>query len=104
VLRKLLPKESDRRVQVNGRGMLKFTNLLSNSLHPLRMAMADRNGDDTGEAVEILFAGFIPQVLQMPFNDEQRLLVIGDQARREVLPAQGKHFVTRRARVGSRPM
>ena len=43
--------------------------------------MPDGDGDDAGEGVEVLLAGFVPDVLHVAFDDHQGLAVIGDQAR-----------------------
>ena len=101
MLGQFLAQERDRRMQINGRRVLKLADLLPDFLNDLRMAMADRNANDAGETVQVLLAGLIPEILHMAFNDEQRLLVVGDQAGCQILAAQGKDFRTRGTRVRS---
>ena len=86
-------EERDRRMQINGRRVLELADLLFDLRHDLRMAMADRDADDAGEAVEVLLAALVPQVLHVAFDHEQRILVVGNEAGRQILTTQGEHFV-----------
>lgn len=63
------------------------------------MAVSDRDGDDSREAVEIPLALLVPQVLHVPFDYEQRIFVVRDQTRRQILLAQRDDFLFRRARI-----
>ena len=87
---------ADRGMQINGRRVLQLADLLADFFHNIRMAMADRDGDDAGEAVEIALALLVPQVLHVPFDDQQRIPVIGDQPRRQILLAQRDDLLLRR--------
>ena len=89
-------------MQIDGRDVLQPADLLADLFDDLRMTMADGDGDDAGEAVEVLLAGFVPEVLHLAFDDQQRVLVVGEQARREILLAQGEDFGLGRAGVGFR--
>ena len=78
-------------MQINGRHMLQLADLLADFFDNIRMAVSDRNGDDAGEAIEILLAFFVPQVLHVPFDQQQRIAVIRDQP--------GVRYCCRRART-----
>jgi hypothetical protein len=89
----LLAILADGGVQVNGGGMLEFAQLGGDLFDHSRMAVPHADGDDSGERVEILLAGFVPHVLHVPLGNEQRLLVESEQAGREVIAPQGQHLV-----------
>ena len=80
-------------MQVNRRRVLEPADLLANLLDDLGVTVADRDRDDPGKGVEVLLACFVPDVLHVPFGDQQGLAIIRDQPRREILPAHGQHLV-----------
>ncbi len=65
-------------MKVDRRRVLQSANLGLNLLDHLRMAMADGDGHDPRETVEILLAGFVPNVLAFALDDEQRIGVVRD--------------------------
>ena len=87
-------------MQINRRHMLQLADLLAHLFDNLRMAVPDRNRDDAGEAIEILLALFVPQILHVPFDHQQRIAVVRDQARRQILLPQGEDFLFAGAVVG----
>ena len=87
-------------MQIDRRRVLQLADLLAHLLDDLRMAVADGDGDDAGEGVEILLARLVPQVLHVPFDDQQRIAVVRDQAGRQILLPQGEHFLAAGPVVG----
>ena len=102
VLGQLLAELGDGGMEVDRRRVLEPADLLADLLDDLGMTVADRDGDDPGEGVEVLLAGLVPDVLHVAFDDQQGLAIIRDQSRREILPAHGQHFVARRAVIRGR--
>ncbi len=82
--------------------MLQPADLLAHALDDFRMAMADADGDDAGERVEIPPARLVPHVLHVAFDDHQRLAVVRDHAGRQILMPQREHFLARGAVVRCR--
>ena len=91
-------------MQINRGGVLQRFVLLVRRGDDVRMAMADADGDDAAEAVEIAFAGFVPDILHLALHDHDRLLVVEKDAGVQELLAQGEHFLGGRAGVGLRLM
>ena len=87
LLGQLLAELPDRGVQVDGGRVLQLADLLADALDDLRMAVPDADGDDSGEGIEIPLARFVVHILHVAFDDQQRVFVVGHQARREVLAA-----------------
>ncbi len=83
---------TDRRMQIDRRHMLQFADLLPDLLDDMRMAMTDRHAHDSGERIEISLPPLVPDILHMSFDDHQRFPIIGEQARRQVFPAQSEYF------------
>jgi hypothetical protein len=73
--------------------MLEQAVLLAKSFDDLRMAMADADRYDPSECIQIASAFLIPDVLHLAFDYHQRIAVIRDDARREVLVPEGEHFI-----------
>lgn len=84
--------------------MLQLADLLANFFNHIWMAVPDRHGDDAGEAIEIALARFVPKILHLAFDQEQRVAVIRDQPRRQVLLTQRDDFLLAWPRVGFRRM
>jgi hypothetical protein len=63
--------------------------------------MADGDGGDAGESVQVTPAVFVPDVLAFAFYDHERLLIEVEQGRVQILLAQAIDFVGRRASIGS---
>ncbi len=63
------------RVQIDGGGMLQRFVLLAHRFEHVRMTMADADGGDAGEAVEIAPAFFVPDILAFAFHQHQRLFI-----------------------------
>ena len=74
--------------------------MLADSFDDFWVAMADADRDDAGKGIQITVAFFVPDVLHLAFDDHQRFTVVRDDAGREILVAQGEHFVARRPFVG----
>ena len=89
-------------MKIDRRRVLEPADLLAHFLDDLGMTVADRDGDDPGEGVEVLLAGLVPDVLHVAFDDQERLAIIRDQARREVLSPHRQHFVARGTVIGGR--
>ncbi len=87
-------------MQIDRRHVLQLADLLADFLDDIWMAVADRDRDDAGEAIEILLARFVPHILHVPFDDQQRIAVVRDQARRQILLPQGEDFFFAGAVVG----
>src|SRR5262249_5569923 len=92
----------DGRVEVDRRDVLQPADLLAHLLDNQGLAMTDRDRDNACEAVEVLLPAFVPEVLHVAFDDQQRLAIVGDESRRQILPAQRKDLVARGAVVRSR--
>ena len=60
VFGELLAKLADRRVEVDRRDMLQLADLLLHFLDDVGMAVADRDGDDAGERVEVPLTRLVP--------------------------------------------
>jgi len=93
---------ADRRVQIDRCHVLKRAELLAHAARDLRVAVPDRHAHDSGEAIEVALAGFVPEVLHVALDHEQRVAVVGPQAGREELLAKREHFRARRPVVGPR--
>src|SRR5262249_55933557 len=89
-------------VQIDRGRMLKPPDLLANARDDFGMTMSDRNGDNPGECVEVLLAGLVPEVLHVAFDDQERLLIIREQARAQVLTAQRENLVAGGPLIGGR--
>jgi hypothetical protein len=87
-------------MEIDRRRVLEPPNLLLNALDNLGMAVSDRNCHDPRKRVEILPTALVPDVLHVPFNDHQRITIIRDQTRREILAPEREDFVATRAFVG----
>ena len=72
--------------------------------HDLRMAVAHAHRHDPAEAVEIAAARLVVEILHVPLDDHQGLLVVGEDRGVHELPAEGEHLLLRRARIGPRAM
>ena len=92
----------DGRVEVDRRRVLQTAGLLANALHDLRVAVADADRDDAGEAIQVLLARLVPHVLHVAFDDHQRIAVIRDDAGRQILMAEGQDLFLRRSIVRGR--
>ena len=101
-LGQLFGKLHDGRVQIDRRRVLQQAGLLADSFDDLRMAMANADRDDAGKRIQIPLALLVPHVLHLAFDDHQRIAVVRDDARRQVLVPQGEHFVSRRPVVRGR--
>ena len=66
----------------------------------VRVAVADADGDDPGDAIEVAFAGFIPDVLLFAFDQHDGFLVIEKEAGAEIFLALGEDFGGGGAGVG----
>jgi len=84
--------------------VLKPRHLFLDSCDDGRVGMTACYGGDAREQVEIAPAGLVEEILHVPLDDEQRLPVEREERRMPVALAQGEHFGTRRARVGTGQM
>ena len=92
----------DSRMQIDGCRVLQLAGLRTHSLDDFGMAMPDADRDDSSQTVQVAPAAFIPDVLHLAFDDHQRIAVIGNDARRQVLMPQREDFVSRRSFVRRR--
>ena len=83
----LLGELHNGRVKIDCCRVLQSAGLLANALHDLRVAVTDADRDDSGEAIQVLLASLVPHVLHVAFDDHQRIAVIRDNARRQILMA-----------------
>ena len=90
---KFLGELADGRMEIDRRRRAEvFPVCFCTASHNFRMTMSDGNGDDPRETIEIPLAGFVPEVLHVSLDDDQRFLVIADQSRREILLPQRHHL------------
>ena len=64
--------------------------------------MADADRDDAGKRIQIPPPHLVPHVLHLAFHDHQRIAVVRDDPRRQILVPQGKNFVAGRTVVRRR--
>ena len=64
--------------------------------------MTHRHGHDAGEEVEIASSRLVVEILHVPFDDHQRLVVEREDGRIGVLPAHRDQLVAGGSRVGAR--
>lgn len=100
MLGQLLAKLGDGRVKIDRRRVLKPADLLADLRHDRGMTVADRDRDNPGERIKVLLASLVPDVLHVPLGDQEGLAIIRDQARCEILPAHGQHFIATGRRTG----
>jgi len=81
------------RLQVNRGRVLERGILLVRRGNDVRMAVADADGHDATEAVEVAFPGVVPDILHAALDDHDRLLVVEEEAGVEVLLAQREHLL-----------
>ena len=98
--RELFGVFGDVRVQINRGGMLQRFVLPARRLDDVRMAMADADGHNAAQAVEIAASLFVKDILPRAFHQHDRLFVIEEDAGIEELAAQLQHFIGGRAGVG----
>ena len=73
-----------RLVGVERRGVLDCPDLLDDRLRDLRVVVADADGEHAAEAVEVLVARVVPDVLPLAADEGERLLVVrGDRGEEE---------------------
>src|SRR6185436_16199797 len=80
--------------------MLKGFVLFAGRFDDMGVAMADADGDDAAEAVQVTSARVVPYVLHFAFDEHQRLFVVEEDAWVDELLAQGQHLVGGRSTVG----
>src|SRR5260370_7573398 len=86
-------------MEIDRRRVLQGLVLAARGFNDVRMAMADADGYDAAETIEITFAGIIPYILHLPFHNHQRLFVVEKNAGVEELFAQSEHFLRTPPRV-----
>src|SRR5260370_37583354 len=86
-------------MEIDRRRVLQGLVLAARGFNDVRMAMADADGYDAAETIEITFAGIIPDILHLPFHNHERLFVVEKNAGVEGLLAQSERFLGRRAGV-----
>src|SRR5262249_47358093 len=87
------------RVEIDRRGMLQHFVLAIRGGDDVRMAMADANGDDSTEAVEVALARVVPDVLHLSLDEHERLLVVEEDSGIQKLLSKREHFIRRRAGI-----
>ena len=92
--------ESDFRVEINGGGVLEFGALLRERGEDFGMAMADADGDDSAEGVEVAPSGWVEEVLHPALNDRERFWIVVEDGGVEMGLAQGVQFGRGRPGVG----
>ena len=95
----LLAVQPDGRVDVDRRGVLQPADLLADPLDLLGMAMADGNGDDAADGVEVPLTLLVIEVLHVTLDDHDGLFVILHDGRREEFASEGQRFLGGRTRV-----
>ncbi len=70
----------------------------------VRVAVADADGHNAAEAVEVAFAGGVPDILYFALHDHDRLLITEEQAGVEELFALREDLIERGTDVGLRLM
>src|SRR5580765_7712821 len=88
-------------MEINRRRMLQRLVLAAYRFKQMRMAMANADGYDSTQTIEVSLTAVIPDVLHLAFHNHQRLFVIEKDAGIEELLAQSEHFFGGRAGVGS---
>ena len=91
-------------MQVDRGRVLQGLELLDRRAGDLGMAVADADGDDAGEAIQITPPRLVVEILHRAFDDHDGVLVVGDQRRGQMLPAQAQGVCMGRAVVGPRLM
>src|SRR5947209_1636085 len=83
---KLLGEVGLRLVGVERRGVLERLDLLDDRLGDFRVVVADAHGEHAAEAVEVLVALIVPDVLALAADERERLLVVhGDRGEKKFL-------------------
>src|SRR5262249_41352341 len=101
MLDQFLTKLTNGWMKIKGGYVLKLSNLFADLFDDVRMAMADGNRDDAGKGIKVALSFFVPEILHVPFDDHQRLFVVGQQAGSQILLTQSQHFFAAGAIVGS---
>ena len=91
-------------VEVNRGGVLERGVLGVGGGEDVRVAVADADGHNAAEAVEVAFAGGVPDVLHFALHDHERLLIVEEKAGVEELFALREHLIERGTGVGLRLM
>ncbi len=89
VLGEFFGELADGGVEVDGGGVGECFELFVDFFGDFGVAVADADGDDAAEAVEVLFAGFVPDVLHFSFDDHERVFVEVEEGGVEVFVAEG---------------
>src|SRR6185437_11578384 len=91
-------------MQIHRGCVLQRSDLLLDASHELRMRVPHRYGHDTREHVEVSSACFIVEVLHESLDDEQRIVIRGEDRWIGVLAPHLQDRLTGRTRVRARRM
>ena len=79
--------------------MLQYLVLPIGSIDNVRMTVANTNGHDPAERIQIPFTALVPNVLHLPFHQHERLFVVEKNSWIQKLLTQTQDFIGRWAVV-----